>query len=361
MTAMPTVSVLLPVHNAMPYLPEAVGSILGQEYGGFELLALDDASSDGSAAYLDALDDPRVRVLHLPKGGLTKNLNVGLREARGAYIARMDADDVALPSRLGAQRRLLDEEPGVVAVGCQAMEIDGEGRPTGPWHFPTGDLEIKLDLFRDVTPMVHPGVMFRSRAVIDLGGYDESFVAAQDRDLWWRLVDRGRFANLPDELLLYRRHGASVTGRKAEEQRRLTEGMTCRSLTGFGLIDDEPQYRAFREVDALLSIGALRRLAPGAVVHYVEVLDRMLDFLARRCGADQEAIRSYRRSQWRRLIRWALRCRGVSERSQWGPLLRRLAPDEYRPGRLLGWGLGVTWRKLAGAPRPGRSGPHLGA
>ncbi|QDV36641.1 glycosyltransferase family 2 protein [Tautonia plasticadhaerens] len=358
---MPTVSVLLPVHNAMPYLPEAVGSILGQDMADLELIALDDASTDGGRAYLDALGDPRVRVFHLPKRGLTRNLNVGLREARGVYVARMDADDVSMPSRLGAQRRHLDENPGVVAVGCQALEIDGEGRPTGPWHFPTGDLEIKLDLFRDVTPMVHPGVMFRSQTVLDLGGYDESFATAQDRDLWWRLADRGRFANLADELLLYRRHTGSVTGRKAEEQRRLTREMTWRSLAGFGLIDGEEQYRAFREVDDILAIGFLRRLEPGPVGVYVEVLDRMLAFLVDRCGADLGAARRHRRDRWRKLMRWGLTCRGASDLPRWGPLLRRLAPGEHRPDRLLGWGLEVAWRRLLRAGRPGPADPATGS
>src|SRR5262245_61704838 len=95
----PHVSVLLPVYNALPYLRDALDSILQQTFTDFEVLALDDASTDGSGAYLDSIDDPRMRVFHLPKAGYTTNLNVGLREARAGLVARMDADDISLPAR----------------------------------------------------------------------------------------------------------------------------------------------------------------------------------------------------------------------------------------------------------------------
>src|SRR4051794_34124457 len=106
---MQKISIVMPVHNAMPYLREAVNSLLQQDIGDLEIIALDDASTDGSGAYLDGIEDSRLRVLHFPKQGLTKLLNIGLREARGSLVARMDADDISLPDRLRLQRAFLED------------------------------------------------------------------------------------------------------------------------------------------------------------------------------------------------------------------------------------------------------------
>jgi glycosyltransferase involved in cell wall biosynthesis len=358
---MPTVSVLLPVHDAMPHLPEALGSLLAQEGVDFEVIALDDASTDDGGAYLDGVRDARLRVLHLPRMGLTRALNVGLRESAAPLVARMDADDVSLPGRLAAQRRFLDADPGVVVVGCQAEVIDGEGRRQSDWNFPADDLGIKLMLARDETPLLHPGVMARREAVMAVGGYDESLACAQDRDLWWRLIDRGRFANLPEALVRYRRHGASVTGRRSEEQLRLADAMTRRHLAGFGVVRDDDQYRAYRAVDR-----ALREFRPGEVAEadlgaYVGVIDRLLRLLAGRCGADPAAVLAARRERWRQLAGRAWRARGASGVVACLPLLHRLAPGEHRPDRLARALAGALGRRAARAwRRPGRAAPARG-
>jgi glycosyltransferase involved in cell wall biosynthesis len=127
----PRVTVLLPVHDAERYLAEAVESILAQSFGDFELLAIDDGSRDGSAAILDAYArrDARVRVVRRPHEGLIATLNEGLALARGELVARMDADDVALPQRLERQAERLDRDPGLLCIGGAFEVIDAGLRP----------------------------------------------------------------------------------------------------------------------------------------------------------------------------------------------------------------------------------------
>ena len=331
----PKISLLLPVHNAMPYLPEAVGSILGQEYGGFELLALDDASSDGSAAYLDALDDPRVRVLHLPKGGLTKNLNVGLREARGAYIARMDADDVALPSRLRLQLGFLEGNPGVVAVGCQALNLDRDGRLGEGRAYPVSSLEAKLTLIQRFIPFVHPGTMFRRDDVLAVGGYDEDYGTTQDRDLWWRLSTRGKFANLPEVLLHYRVHAGAVTAVRAEEQRRNRDRITLHYCSEMGL--DLGDLDLFRWVDYDARVGGQGPVHLEQIAPYVSALERILSHARDRWGEDPAEVERARRERWNFLVGrlWSRRL-PTRDWVRVMPSLHRLAPGQMRPDRLAG-------------------------
>ena len=171
--------------------------MLGQDCDDFEIIVLDDASTNGSAAYLDSIDDPRLRVLHCPKQGLTKLLNVGLREVHGPFVARMDADDISLHHRLSVQCWFLETHPDVVALGCQAEVIDEDGRLQYTWAFPVENVPAKLALFRNEASFVHPGVMFRRDAVLAVGGYDESLRCTQDRDLWWKLADRANSTITP--------------------------------------------------------------------------------------------------------------------------------------------------------------------
>ena len=128
----PAITVLMSVHNGLPFLAEAVSSVLAQTFFDFEFLILDDASTDGTADYLRTLSDPRVRVITLAENiGLTAALNRGLREARGEFIARQDADDVSHPRRLELQFGFLKTNPACAVVGSQAWLADARGRSLG--------------------------------------------------------------------------------------------------------------------------------------------------------------------------------------------------------------------------------------
>ncbi|QDV36640.1 glycosyltransferase family 2 protein [Tautonia plasticadhaerens] len=331
----PQISLLLPVHNAMPFLPEAVDSILGQDFGEFELLALDDASTDGGAAYLDTLDDPRVRVFHLPKRGLTRNLNLGLREARGVYVARMDADDVSMPSRLRRQLEFLERNPEVVVVGCQALNLDRDGRLVDERNYPVSSLEAKLALIQGYISFVHPGTMFRREDVLAVGGYDEDYGTTQDRDLWWRLSTRGKFANLPEVLLHYRVHAGAVTAVRAEEQRRNRDRITLQYCSEMGL--DQADLDLFRWVDYDARVWGQGPVRLEEVAPYVSVLERILSHARDRWGEDPAEVERARRERWTFLVGRLWRRRLPTR--DWVrimPSLHRLAPGQVRPDRLAG-------------------------
>lgn len=213
------VTVLLPAYNAAPYVAEAVESILRQTYPHFTLLAMDDGSTDGTGDILDRLaaGDGRMRVVHRENRGLVPTLNEGMTLCETELVARMDADDWAMPERLFLQKEYMDAHPEIVVCGS-AIEVYETGR-----YFPvtTGaPFDVSM-LFR--APFAHPTVMYRRDAVLSVGGYDASMIAAEDYDLWTRMSAAGYgMHNLPQALLRWRRHpGASrVTYRRAMRQSR---------------------------------------------------------------------------------------------------------------------------------------------
>ena len=231
--AAPRVTVLLPVYEAERFLAEAVESILAQTQRDFELLAIDDGSRDGSAAILDAYArrDPRVRVVRRPHAGLVATLNEGLALARGELIARMDADDVALPDRLERQLARLDLESALVCIGGGFAVIDAAGR-TIDRVFPACDhAAILARALCGESSISHSAATYRRDAVRALGGYDESARLVEDLDLWLRLAEVGTLANLPELVSRVRHHEGSLSERNAAaqlEQARHVAERACR-------------------------------------------------------------------------------------------------------------------------------------
>lgn len=208
----PKVSVIMPVYNTAPYLENAVRSILQQSFADFELIAIDDGSTDGSGEMLERLaaEDARIRVLHQQNGGVPKALNAGLKAARGMYIARMDSDDEAHPHRFNRQVAALDARPDVVVLGTQFRLIDPEGRPLKVMHMPLDHASLDRKLYeKQELAICHPSAMIRADALERIGGYDETFSSAQDIDLFLRLAEVGELANLDDVLMHYRIHTRS--------------------------------------------------------------------------------------------------------------------------------------------------------
>ena len=206
----PVISVCLPVYNAERFLAEAVESILEQTFKDFEFLILDDGSTDGSPAILAqyAARDPRIRITSRPNKGLVATLNELIDQARGEFIARMDADDVALPERFERQIEHLRANPECVAVGCRQLVIDPEGDPIAVWskgesheEMDAGNLTGELG-----STLGHPTAMMRRQAVLDIGKYREQFRYFEDVDLFLRLAERGRLGKIAEPLLKYRAH-----------------------------------------------------------------------------------------------------------------------------------------------------------
>lgn len=208
----PSISVLTAVYNGTPYLREAIDSILNQTFSDFEFIIINDGSTDETAEILSSYTDPRIRIIKNSKNlGLTKSLNIGLKIARGIYIARMDADDIALPERLQIEKKFLDNHLDIVAVGSEIDLINEDGKKVGEKHLIQYPEIIR---FRMViaNQLAHPTILFRKSIIIENGGYDEHFKYAQDYELWSRLNERNyHFSNIAASLLRYRDYPKSMT------------------------------------------------------------------------------------------------------------------------------------------------------
>jgi glycosyltransferase involved in cell wall biosynthesis len=215
-----SVTVLLPVYNGAATLEQALRSILLQRHRDFELLVIDDASTDGSAAVIQRVAglDPRVvPVLHDRNAGLANTLNEGLEQARHELVARMDQDDEALPDRLVAQVAFLEAHPRVAVAGSWVYHMGSERRHDRLVRLPVEHDEIAARLASE-NCMYHPTVMLRRSVVLDVGGYRGEFKNAEDYDLWLRVARRAELANVAKPLLRYRFSvGGMTLGRKWEQ------------------------------------------------------------------------------------------------------------------------------------------------
>lgn len=226
----PLVSVLLAVRDGEEFVGQAVASILLQSLADLELVVVDDGSVDTTPAILDAIGDPRLVVVRNESAlGLATALNVGMERARGRYLARIDADDVALPRRLERQVALLERTPGLAVVGSSAIEF-GAGRPLILHRMPVTDAEVRwAALFS--APFLHPSVTV-DRAILEDNGllYDAAYRESEDYDLWTRLLRVGAGMNLLAPQLLYRRHAAQASAQRSELQRSFQRRVALRQI-----------------------------------------------------------------------------------------------------------------------------------
>lgn len=212
-SAAPAISVIMPVYNAERYVAEAVESILAQTFTDFEFLIIDDGSSDGSLAILQkyAAQDSRIRLKSRPNTGYVVALNELLADARGEFIARMDADDISFPERFATQLDYLRKNTDCLVLGSWCYFIDPEGDPLMEHAPPISHAAIDVKHLTEPEAVIcHPTVLMR-RALFDaVGTYDENLFGAEDLDLWLRASEHGVVANLPRVLLQYRFHQNKV-------------------------------------------------------------------------------------------------------------------------------------------------------
>jgi glycosyltransferase involved in cell wall biosynthesis len=222
MTQTPLVSVIMPVYNAQRYVAAAVESILNQSFSDFELLITDDGSRDRSLKILQsyAARDARIQLYSQANQGLTRTLNQMIHKARGQYIAILEHDDIALPNRLADEVAFLDQHPEVVCVSGAHDLIDEAGRFLNCLQLPQTNLEIQQAALAGHGSMCHPGAMMRRSALLQVGGYHEGMGLAHDLDLWLRLGELGELANLPQPVVRYRLHSASLSEQHCVEQRQ---------------------------------------------------------------------------------------------------------------------------------------------
>ena len=210
----PLISVCMPVFNAERYVAQAIESILDQTLGDFEFLILDDGSTDGSLEVLRryASRDPRIRLTSRPNKGVGFTRNELVDQARGEFLACMDADDVALPERFARQVDYLIAHPECVLVGSRVRLIDPEGDPLCDWCTDQEHevLDARLLGGERITSICNPSVMMRRDAVLAVGKY-RLIQLLEDNDMFLRLAEYGRLANLPEVLLQYRVHASNIS------------------------------------------------------------------------------------------------------------------------------------------------------
>ena len=240
MFEVPLVSIVMSVFNGERFLREAVESILSQTYLDFEFIIVDDGSTDTSSLILAEYKqrDTRVRLCHQENSGAADAWNRGCGLARGKYIARMDADDIALLDRLTRQVFYMEQHDDVGVLGGLVEYTNPDGRSLGMrWPLPTDDAEIRTRLVHGCA-FCHPTVMMRKDLFFSVGGYRRIFADTADYDLWVRMAHRCKLANLPECVLKYRIHPDQVSCRKVQQQSlRILAVQAADSLTRTGQAD----------------------------------------------------------------------------------------------------------------------------
>ena len=245
----PRVSVVMAVHDGERWLRAAIDSVLAQTFEDLELIVVDDGSTDGSAAIVRGVEDGRIRLIANDRNlGLAASLNRGVAAARGEFIARLDADDLAMPERLARQVAFLDGNPDVGMTGSWYVELATDGRenerelPVEHW-----DLRWHLCLY---SPFAHSAVMWRRTLVRDrVGAYDERLAYSMDYDLWRRMASACRVANVPAHLVRIRSHAGSMTstfGSRSREGVRMRAAYAAKLLGWPEGADEEHEARLDR-------------------------------------------------------------------------------------------------------------------
>lgn len=234
---LPLISIILPVYNAGSYLVEALESLRYQTNHHFEVIAIDDASTDDSGKILNryAKIDTRFKVFHNKTNQkIARTLNFGLTKAKGSYIARMDADDISLPNRLQKQIKFMQNHPGVVILGGQTLTMDKNSHLTGKKLFPTSHFDIH-ELMYTANPLQHPSVMInRSLLPKDFSWYNPDLTPAEDLDLYFRLGKFGLYSNLHSTILMYRQHGDSETFKDPKNTFKITQKVRRLAVRKYG-------------------------------------------------------------------------------------------------------------------------------
>jgi len=255
----PSVSVIVPVWNRERWVREAIDSVLAQTFTDFEVIVVDDGSTDGTLDALAAIEDPRVRVVRGQHGGVSAAMNRGLAEACGRYVARVDSDDVWLPEMLATQVRVLDERPeiGVVYARAQGMAADGT-LTSDVWGIPPrhpGDdfrSMVEGDFTCNITTVARRELLERA------GGFDETLRTSEDWDIWLRVARHARFAFTDRVLARFRWHEENLTGPRSSDD---LEARTRVLDKLFADPDVPPRVRAMAPVayrNVYVGIGLLR-------------------------------------------------------------------------------------------------------
>lgn len=310
-SSVPRVSVIVPAYNAARYVRQSVDSILGQTYTDFELIVVDDCSTDDTAAILAGYDDPRLRVVRSDRNlGVVEARNRAWEHARGEYIAAFDADDVSLPTRLAKQVAFLDANPSVALVSTETLYLEaGMLRPGHRVVHPTPTLMRWI--LNVSNPFAHPALMYRASTIRRLGVLlREECKYAEDFDLYHRIARTDEVALLDEPLVLYRRHPGAITC-KHEPEMIAAAGRVLAGVyrDGFG-----PEADAAAALVAKHVLAAKPPESEAVLVRLGAVLSRLVQgFLGAHeaspgwTDADREAVLGHASDLWWRAVRSAVR------------------------------------------------------
>lgn len=238
--AKPKVSWIVPVHNQEEYVVESIYSILGQTFEDFELIVINDASTDNTHDLVAALSDKRIKIINNNINvGVSKSLNTGIESSNGQYIARMDGDDICTPDRLEKQVEFMDLNPEIAVCGSHIEILGGTHRIV---KRPLGSQAIKCFLLAG-PPFSHPSVMLRKSLLQEHNlYYDESFSTAQDYELWSRILQIAPGWNLDEVLLKHRLHDGQVSVTKLAEQDCNADRVRQKVIKSLGIDADACQF-----------------------------------------------------------------------------------------------------------------------
>ena len=220
----PKVTVLMSVYNGEKYLNEAIDSILGQTFKDFEFLIVNDGSTDKTAEILESYNDPRIKIINNRKNiGLTKSLNIGLRVAKGEYIARQDADDISMPERLKKEVEFLEKHRDYAVVGTFLKILNEDSEIIFTLEKPIEDTNIREFLKKD-NCIAHGSVMIRKTYLLNVGLYYNEFIEeSQDYELWLRISEKYKMYNIPEYLYMWRNHNENISIKHRNEQKHFVE------------------------------------------------------------------------------------------------------------------------------------------
>ena len=269
-SAAPKVSVLMTCYNAASTIEESVRSALAQTFTNFELVLVDNCSTDESISIVQKLADPRIRIVALEKNhGRTPALNIALKNARGQYIAILDADDTSTNDRFALQVECLDQNSELVLVASWYRNIDSSGKLINEVKTPTTHLDVVRRLASNC-PFMNSAVMFRAESIRSLGGYDETFAYSQDLALWLGLATLGKFEILPKFLTNIRLTSTSLTNIPSFGLARTHDAYflykRAQGLDGLRIID---KLRGQRTIGLYGLLYAWRSLRAGNVVRAI--------------------------------------------------------------------------------------------
>ncbi len=232
----PLISVVMPAHNAQKYIGPSIESILNQTFKKFELIIINDYSRDGTNKIINefAKKDPRIRIINNSKNlNIASTLNKGISIARSNIIARMDADDIALPNRLELQYKLINSSKNIAVVGADILIMDAEGRKIATRRYPDSSGKLKACLFK-YSPFAHPVVVFRKNMFEEVGKYNPKYSPTEDLDLWFRLGKKYEFKSIPEALLKYRVYKKSSSHKALKDVEILVFKIRLDAITKYG-------------------------------------------------------------------------------------------------------------------------------